>query len=226
MLDIILARVTVEVVSTIICIILVRFMVKPYQLTKEARYLGLPLGFGFLAVSYAFAAITFSQSYYHLWGFSWLQLLVRTYAFVFFAMTYYFSKKPSKKTRLLWDITLSLIVVTFVALFIGLNIQPEFSIISYNFAQLYIRIFSITCLSYIAIQTLRSHIKKPDTATIWTPLGFILLGISQYSLLFFYTDSSFAAFTGALVTRLMALAVFLLVSYRTFYGSGKKEDEK
>ena len=51
-----LARIIVEVVSTIICVILVKFMFKPYRLTGEGRYLGLPLGFGFLGLSYFIAA--------------------------------------------------------------------------------------------------------------------------------------------------------------------------
>jgi hypothetical protein len=225
MSDTMLARITVEVVSVIICAVLMKFMVKPYQLTKEARYLGLPLGFGFLGLSYILSAIAFSRPLHVNRELAWLQLLTRTFAFVFLATTYYFSKKPSKNTRLLWDVTLSLLIVVFVTLFIELFVSPQFARDSYNFAQLYLRFFSLICLSYIVIHTLRSHIKKPDPTTIWFPLGFMLLGISQYSLLFFYFDGSLSAFTGALVTRLIALAIFLSVSYRTFCSSGKRGDQ-
>ena len=154
---------------------------------------------------------------------AWLQLLTRTFAFAFLAATYYFSKRPSKNTRLLWDITLSLLIVAFITLLTALVISPQFALNSYDFAQVYLRLLSLACLSYIAIHTLRSHIKKPDPTTIWFPLGFILLGISQYSLLFFFFDSSMSAFTGGLATRLMALIVFLIVSYRTFYSTKKEE---
>jgi hypothetical protein len=216
-------RITVEIVSAIVCLILVRFMIKPFLLTRESRYLGFPLGFIFLGTSYAIAAIAFTEPIYFFKELLWLQLLTRTFAFVFLAMTYYFSMKPSKNTRLLWNITLSVLVVALIALFLVIVIDPQVAFNGYTASQVYVRIFNVLCLSYIVIHTLRSHVKDPDPTTIWTPLGFILLAISQYSLLFWYIDSSFAAFWGALVLRSLALAVFLFVAYRTFYGSRKND---
>jgi len=210
------ARITVEVVSVIVCFILVRYMIKPYWLTREVRYLGLPLGFGFLGISYAIAAIAYTELFYFT-ELLWIQFLARTFAFVFLAVTYYFSKKTSKNIRLLWNITFSLLIVCLVGLFLLSFIFPQITASSYSASQLYVRVFNIICLSYIAIHTLKSHISKPDPTTIWTPLGFVLLAISQYSLLFWYSDNSLAAFTGSLVLRLMALSVFLAVSYRSFH---------
>jgi len=191
-------------------------MIKPYWLTREVRYLGLPLGFGFLGISYAIAAIAYTELFYFT-ELLWIQFLARTFAFVFLAVTYYFSKKTSKNIRLLWNITFSLLIVCLVGLFLLSFIFPQITASSYSASQLYVRVFNIICLSYIAIHTLKSHISKPDPTTIWTPLGFILLAISQYSLLFWYSDNSLAAFTGSLVLRLMALSVFLAVSYRSFH---------
>jgi hypothetical protein len=210
------ARITVEVVSVIICFILVKYMIKPYWLTREVRYLGLPLGFGFLGVSYGISAIAYTELFYFT-ELLWIQFLARTFAFVFLALTYYFSKKTSKNIRLLWNITFSLLIVCLVGLFLLSFIFPQITASSYNASQLYVRVFNIICLSYIAIHTLKSHISKPDPTTIWTPLGFILLAISQYSLLFWYNDNSLAAFTGSLVLRLMALTVFLVISYLSFH---------
>jgi hypothetical protein len=210
------ARITVEVVSVIICFILIKYMIKPYWLTREVRYLGLPLGFGFLGVSYVISAIAYTELFYFV-ELLWIQFLARTFAFVFLAVTYYFSKKTSKNIRLLWNITFSLLIVCLIGLFLVSFIFPQITASSYNASQLYVRVFNIICLSYIAIHTLKSHISKPDPTTIWTPLGFILLAISQYSLLFWYNDTSLAAFTGSLVLRLMALTVFLTVSYRSFH---------
>ncbi len=217
------ARITIEIVSVIICFILARFMIKPYWLTREARYLGLPLGFSFLGISYLISAFAYSQLYYF-FELLWIQFLSRTFAFVFIAITYHFSKNPSKNTRLLWDITFSLLIVTLIALFLVAVIFPQIASHNYNSSQMYVRIFNVVCLSYIAIHTLRSHVKKPDPTTIWVPLGFILFAISQYSLLFWYIDDSFAAFTGALALRLTALAVFLAIAYRSFY-EGKMTDK-
>jgi hypothetical protein len=209
------ARVIVEIVSAIICFILVRYMIKPYSLTREGRYLGLPLGFTFLGASYVISALAYTELY-HFSDFLWIQLLARTFAFVFLAVTYYFSKKPSKNTQQLWDITLSLLIVSLVALFLVTVIFPQVASDTYSASQVYVRVFIVICLSYIAIHTIRSHIKNPDPTTIWVPMGYILLAISQYSLLFWYLDNSLAAFTGSLVLRLMALVVFLAVTYLSF----------
>jgi hypothetical protein len=220
------ARITVEIVSAIICFVLVRFMIKPYLLTREVRYLGLPLGFLFLGVSFTIysgtiAAARFSTPINFCAEVSLLQLLIRAFAFVFLAVTYHFSEKRSKNSRLVWDLTFSVLAVVLVALLLRLFVAPQSALQAYLASKVYIRLFNVACLSYIAIHTLRSHTKEPDPTTIWIPLGFILMAVSQYSLLFFDTDNSLAAFTGALALRLLALVIFLFVAYRTFYSSGE-----
>jgi heme A synthase len=215
-------RTVVEIVSAILCFILIRFMIKPYKLTGEGRYLGLPLGFGFLGVSYILGAIAFSQTFFPYRELAYIQLFSRTFAYCFLVVTYYFSKKPSKNSRIKWDITLSLLIVALTASIVIAIIIPQFAVDSYQAAQVYVRIFNIICLIYISIHTLRSHINKPDRTTILIPFGFILLGISQYSLLIWAIDESIFAFNGALVLRLTALAIFLFVSYLTFYYSSRR----
>jgi hypothetical protein len=212
-------RITIEVVSAIACFILVRFMNKPFRLTGETRYLGLPLGFGFLGASYAFSALSYSP----LFAFSnsgWVQLFVRAFAFLFLAVTYYFSKS-AKKPQLLWSMTLGLLAAILTILILLAIISPQFLGSNYRLAQIYVRVFDLLCLSYISIHALKSHIERPDSATLMIPLGFILLGIGQYSLIIWAVDASIFAFFGGLALRLAGLAVFLLVSYRTFYSSKK-----
>jgi len=215
-------RVAVEIVSAILCFILLRFMIKPYRLTGEGRYLGLPLGFAFLFVSYVLGAITLSQLFSTYYELAWIPLLARTFAFAFLVVTYYFSKKPSKYTRLLGNITIGLLIIILTVSVPAVLMFPQLAFYSYLAAQGYFTIFNVICLIYISIFTLRSHIRMPDPATIWTPFGFILLGISQYSILIWVIDRGNFAFTGALIIRLMGLVVFLFVSIRTFYKSGKK----
>lgn len=217
-------RIVAEVVSAILCFILLRFMIKPYRLTGESRYLGLPLGFSFLGISYVLGATALSGLFSPYMVLAWIPLLARTFAFSFLVVTYYFSKEPSKNTRLLWDITLSLLIIVLTASVAAVLIFPQFAASSYISTQKYFRIFDIICLTYISIYTLRSHIRNPDPTTIWIPFGFILLGISQYSFLIWAIDASNFAFTGALLIRLAGLVVFLAVSYRTFYRSSKKVD--
>jgi hypothetical protein len=217
-------RLVAEVASAAICFILLYFMIKPYRLTRENRYLGLPLGFSFLGASYVIGAVTLSQLFSPYFKLAWIPLLTRTFAFSFLAVTYYFSKKPSKNTRIMWDITLSLLIIFLATSIAVVLIFPQLATSNYQSTQEYFRIFDIICLTYISVYTLRRHIKNPDPRTIWIPFGFILLGISQYSFLIWNIDASNFAFTGGLLIRLAGLIVFLLVSYRTFYSS-KKEDQ-
>jgi hypothetical protein len=218
------ARIAVEVISAVACFILLKFMIKPYRLTGESRYLGLPLGFTFLGLSYALSAVSFSISTPFNAELHWLQLLIRTFAFVFLAITYHFSNKPAKKNRVIWNITFSLLSVALITFLLILIIIPQSMIQAYYEVQVYIRIFNVLCLTYITIHTLRNHVKQPDPTTIWIPQGFILLGVSQYSLLFYYIDNSLAAFAASLVLRLMALAIFLFVAYQSFYNPRKRTD--
>jgi hypothetical protein len=217
-------RIIIEAASAIIYFILVKYMIKPYTLTREQRYLGLPLGFAFLGISEVFLG---SQIFYNIPQLNGLSVATRTFAFVFLAMTYYFSKKPAKNSQIVWTITLSLIIViaAISSLFLAggplLNIEVPASF------SVCLRLMALLFIGYICIRTLNSHIKHPEPTTIWIPLGFIMLGISQYSQIIRFLDEGAAyggAFIGGIVTRFIALAIFLFVAYRTFHGSHTRED--
>ena len=216
-------RIIYEVTSAILYFILLRFMLKPYQLTRETRYLGLPLGFGFLGVTSALAAFFFYQPFLLGRGTMYVQLVLRTFAFIFLITTYYFSRKNTNN-KSLWNATLVILIVACLTLFL-LVIIPDIALPSYQAASMFTRIINITLIAYICAHTLRSHIKAPDPETVWTPLGFLLLGISQYSLIVWALDESYSAFFGALAIRWAGLAVFLAVAIRAFY-SVKKEGDK
>lgn len=213
-------RITVEIVSAIACFILVRFMVKPFRLTGETRYLGLPLGFGFLGVSYAFSALSYSPIF-DFTNKGWVQLFLRGFAFLFLAVTYYFSKS-TKGPKLLWNATLAVLAAVFTILIMVASVYPEFLWLDYLQAQVYVRIFNLICLFYISIHALKSHMEQPDPTTLTIPFGYILLGIGQYSLLIWAVDSSVFAFFAGLALRLAGIAIFLFVSYRTFYSTEEK----
>ncbi|MCL5876971.1 MAG: hypothetical protein M1540_04065 [Candidatus Bathyarchaeota archaeon] len=215
-------RLAIEIASAILYFILVRYMIKPYGLTREERYLGLPLGFGFLGVAETILAIGIILPIH---GIGTVSVVMRTFAFVFLAFTYYFSKKPSKNSRFAWIIILSSIIVGLTTWILSLVSAPLMTIgITTSFG-IFLRILALVCLSYICIHTLRSHIKSLDPTTIWIPLGFILLAISQYSQLIRAADENYlygVAFVGGLAARLIGLAVFLYVAYRTFYRATKR----
>ena len=162
-------RITIEIVSAIACIVLVRFMIKPYQLTREGRYLGLPLGFGILGLSYVFTVLLLSPPFFLNAALSWLAHLTRVFAIVFLAVTYYFSKKPSKNSRLLWNLTLSLLIVALITISLLLIFTPQSALAHYSAALVFIRSLSIVCLAYVIIHTLRSHWANPESAKLWIP---------------------------------------------------------
>ena len=222
-------RIATEIASAIICFILVWFMAKPYNLTRESRYLGLPLGFSFLGIGSVISAIATTIPGYFDSQLAWLQLLPRTFAFLFLAVTYYFSKKPSNKSRLIWDSIISLLLLSLLSMVLLLVLDPQFATMdSYFTLAFYFRTCNLICLFYISIHTLYNHIKTLETSTIVIPFGFILMGISQYSIMIFSIDRSLFAWWGTLVLRFASFAAFLYVSCKAFYCIDKQvvSDEK
>jgi hypothetical protein len=102
-------------------------------------------------------------------------------------------------------------------------VAPKFALANYNVLSIYVRAFNVACLLYISIHTLRSYLKTKDSSTILTPAGYIFLGIGQYSLLLWYLGdmNNKAPFYGGLALRWIGLVLFLIIAYRTFYGSKK-----
>jgi hypothetical protein len=218
-----LERITIEIVSSIACFTLARFMVKTVQVTGENRYLGLPLGFGFLGASYGFTALAFSLQALVApsivsTGWWWVELVVRAFAFLFLTITYYFSKLE-KKTTLLWITTLGLLVTLLTILTISSLYFPKLLWSNYIIVNIYVRFFCMLCLFYISISALRSHVLQSDPKTLMVPLGYILLGIGMYSSLIAAVDLTVFPLIGALMLRLAGLGVLLFVCYKTFYHS-------
>ncbi|MCL5949991.1 MAG: hypothetical protein M1490_05885 [Candidatus Bathyarchaeota archaeon] len=198
-------------------------MIKPYQLTGERKYLGLPFGFAFLGVSYilmgcalVFETFGFAQEL------SWLQILTQAYAFAFLAATYYFQKKPTKNTRLLWNITYTALFFVMVFSYLIVIVPPAFEPPSYQTTNDTLIGTNILFILYIAIHTIRNQITHPNPKKIWLPFAYMLLGFSQYSLLLWSTDASLGAYVGAYILRLISLIVFVWVTYRAFYALHKK----
>jgi hypothetical protein len=218
-------RVAIEIISAVACFILIKFMIKPYEVTREGRYIGLPLGFSFLGFSYAISAITYTQliNIELLWRF---QLIFRAFSFVFLAVAYYFSKKPSKNTRLIWNITFSGLFVGLLALVLLVFIAPQMAQDEYLILNFLVRILSLICISYIFIRCSREQAKEHDPYGRWVLVGYALLGLSQYSSLVWIVNLSSFAFWGSLAFRLMSLAVFLNVTYRIFYKPKRKGTER
>jgi hypothetical protein len=217
-----LERVIIEIISAIACFIIMRFMLKPFQLTKESRYLGLPLGFGFLGMSYALSAIMYSPLFsVDIWiDFRWVQVFVRGFAFLFLVLTYYFSKSQ-KKLSYVWKIFLGTLLAFVTFLILLIIILPEISQSNYLFFYIFSRLFGIVCLVYLTIHTVKSHLEQRDLRTLLTPFAFISLVIDQYSSIIWRVDASYLALFGGLFFRISSFAVFLFLLYKAFYGNGK-----
>jgi hypothetical protein len=217
-------RTAIEVVSAIICFILLRFMVKPYEITGEIRYFGLPLGFGFLGTTYVLSAVTYymerQMPIEFLLDLFFIQLIARTFAFLFIAITYYFSRKPAENSRLLWKITLTLFIGMLITSFLILS-MPGITLDNYRITRDCLRLVNLLVISYICVHAFKKHMKDPKT--IWVPLGYIILLVSQYTALFFQFDGSLFALFMSLILRLVFLCIFLIVTFQAFYCFEKEE---
>lgn len=216
-----LGLVAVEVFSAILAFVLVRFMIRPYKYTGESRYLGLPLGFASLGVSYLFMGVSLlSGDPSVISDVKWLQLLTGSYAYAFLATSYYFSGKTLRRSAgLLLQALLSLLILGLVISCLIVFVPPVFVLPDYKTVDEYFRVFNMILALYITLHTLRHHATKPDPKTILAPLAFVLLAFSQYSSLIWSLDSSFTAFVGGHIMRLLALLIFLFISYRVFLAS-------
>jgi len=216
-----LTLIITEGISAALAFILVRFMIKPYRMTGENRYLGLPFGFAFLGLSYILmgASLSFSDPSI-VEKMKWLQLFTGAYAFVFLTVTYYYSaKKYEQNVRLFIQALISLMLLVLVFVFIVLFLPPVFALPSYKMADEYFRLFNMILAIYITFCTLRSHALKPEPKTILAPLAYALLGFSQYSFLIWSLDASFSAFVGAHIIRISSLLVFLVVCLHSYHRS-------
>ena len=211
-------RTVVEAISAVICFVILRFMIKPYRMTGESRYIALPLGFGFLGATYVISAFAFYVP--HILGPNTIcfQLIARTFAFLFIAITYYFSKKATKNSPLVWKAALTLLIAALITAFLILNV-PDITLPDYKITRNYFRILNIAIIFYICIHTFRSHLKKPDPKTLWIPLSFVILLVSQYSTLLFQLDGSLSALFAGLALRLVFLSSLLIVSFGAFHRS-------
>jgi hypothetical protein len=215
-----------DAVSAVICFVLVWFMTKPYRYTGERQYIGLPLAFSFLGASFVMGLTMLVESAAFVDVMRWFQVFTEAYAFAFLAVTYYFSERGKEATRLSLQIAFATILSVAAVSYIIIFLAPAYDLPHFDIVDDYLRIFNISCLSYIVIQILRRYVARPDAKTTWIPFGFILFDFSQYSFLIWSLDASFLAFLGAYFLRLAGLLVFLLVAYQTFYTSSEAYPRK
>jgi hypothetical protein len=141
--------------------------------------------------------------------------LKATRSFVFLAVAYYFSKKPTENSHYIWKIVFSGLLVILATSVLLTFITPYTP--RNNYLDFAVRIVSITCIVYIFIHCLREKAIAQDPYAKWVVVAYALLGLSQYSIIVWIADFSYFAFWGSLIFRLASLVVLLTVTYRIFY---------
>jgi hypothetical protein len=217
--------VSIHAAVIVLCIVLLRFMIEPYRLTRESRYLGLPLGFAFLAISHFLSALTFYTPAGYQTMVIYLQLFARSFAFAFLALTYYFSGKPSKNSRILWNVTFSLLIVALAGSFVLVIGSPEFDVSTYRAGELCTRIFNVLCLAYITVHTARIYFKDPKNTAKWLPVGYSLFAVSQALVLIWVFSLNSNIFISAMVLLLLGVAILVAGSYLAFYKTDIEESK-
>jgi len=108
-----------------------------------------------------------------------------------------------------------------ILIFIAPQLRSDDYIIL-NFA---VRLESLICILYIFIHCTREQMKEPDQNLRWILVGYALLGLNQFSSLFWIFYVSNLVFWLSLTFRLMSLSVFLFVMYKIFYKKKEKGSE-
>ena len=209
-----------DVVSALLCFVLVWFMLKPYRFTGERRFLGLPLAFSFLGVSYILGVSLLVGSSDFINAVRWLQLFTQAYAFAFLAVTYYFSKRSKDNTRLGLVVSLVVVLLVVAISYLLIIVANAYNFPGFTTVEDYLSVFNIISLTYIVVHIFRKNLSRFDSKTIWVPFCFILFDFSQYSFLIWSIDASGVAFLGAHFLRFAGLIIFLVVAYQSFYLSG------
>lgn len=199
-------------------------MIKPYRLTGESRYIGLPLGFGFLGATYALSAFIYYQPHFFGTSTYYIQLIMRTFGFLFLCVTYYFSGQKMENTRWVWSATLAILIIAALSSIILVTL-PEV-LPTYSVAATYARFFNLVFIGYLCFHTLRSHLEKPCRDTLWIPLGYLFLAISQYSLIIYSLDGAQSAWWSALGIRWAGFAFFLYIACKSFCSTKGRFNEE
>jgi hypothetical protein len=209
-----------ELVSTFLTSFIVYLFAKAYRTVHSTHLLGLPLGFSFLASSYFFLGISMLHETSNVAiseSFLWLRIVTQSFGFVFVAFTYYFSSKDERTSKNLLlvisfvsAVSVSLIMVgaAISAPFLGISSVQDFDVILGA-----VNLVFVGYVIYHLSKGLKLLFKEETPGVMWTPFAFILLWLSQYSLLIWAIDDSQTAFAFAHAARLASLILFIYIYY-------------
>ena len=212
---------------------------RSYRFSGFGYLLGLPVGFVFLALSFLFEHLNVIYSNDHsLYPvFFWIQLALQSEALALIALSYRFkdrstdspsvyhinflaSKQISSgrtltKAKELVSSTLPMIMIAipFTVPISELVSDPDFNYSLLADLSFFMRIYNMTILCYIFINSVVSLVKAANIKLLYIPGAFALLWLEQYSLMITYFDNSIIAFVGSIMVRLAGLTLFIYMVY-------------
>ncbi len=189
-------------------------MFKSWRMVRKNYLLGFPMGFSLLALTYAILDIGYVVELTNVW--SWVQLLLGSWAFVFLAVTYFLRYDSSRADNpstasLLFAIVGIITLATVAAVFV----LPQELLPSYLTAELLFRIVNLVLLGYV-IYSLNKGVKT-ETGLSSIVLGFTFLTIDQCGLLLNTLDRTFVwPIIFAQLVRVVGLLILTIFLVRAF----------
>jgi hypothetical protein len=213
---------------------------RSYRFSGFGYLLGLPVGFVFLALSFLFQHLNliFSNDPSLYLIFFWIELASQSEALALIAISYHFKSKgldnyhidddinfvPSpknngdrrfNKTKKLVNssVPLIMIAIPFIVPVSDLVLEPGFTYYGLADLSLFLRIFNMTVLCYIFINSVISLVKAANIKFLYIPGAFALLWLEQYSLVITYFENNSIAYLASTIVRLAGLTLFVYIVY-------------
>jgi hypothetical protein len=222
---------------------------RSYRFSGFGYLLGLPVGFVFLSLSFLFEHLNIIYSTDHSLHpiLFWIQLASQSEALALIALSYRFKSSntanhyindinfvPSAKIRdartvaklkevISSSLPLIMIAIPFIVPVSELLSDPDFSYYGLADLSLFMRIYNMTILSYILVNSIISLIKAANIKMLYIPAAFALLWLEQYSLMITYFDNYMISYIGSTLVRLAGLTLFIYMIHSvTSRGSRRK----
>ncbi|HVX03415.1 MAG TPA: hypothetical protein VHA09_09710 [Nitrososphaera sp.] len=209
--------------SVALSLVISWYFFRSYRFAGFGYLLGLPVGFVFLATSFAFEQAGFAYNADPLLypAFFWLQLALQSEAIALIAISYYFKNAGEQEERHrlgLKDIGMIVLPLIMVALPFLLPTSEIAGKSYFNYARLadfslYMRVFNMVVLAYVFTNAVSSLAKSGMVKMLYVPAAFALLWLEQYSLVLVYFDNSIFAFAGSIAARVGGLLLFAYVMH-------------
>jgi hypothetical protein len=241
----------IAVPSLLFSLIISWHFFRSYRFSGFGYLLGLPVGFVFLALSFLFEHLNLiysnDNSLYPV--FFWIQLALQSEALALIALSYLFkgtntgahyaydinflaSKQISAartfakaKELMTSSLPMIMIAIPFAVPISELVSDPDFNYSGLADLSFFMRLYNMTILGYIFINSVISLVKAANIKLLYIPGAFALLWLEQYTLMITYIDNSVFAFVGSIMVRLAGLTLFIYIVYSITYRQTRRRME-